>query len=211
MLREPRPFHGLILSGGLSSRMGRDKAQLPLDGEFLLERLARRLLGLTRSVTVAAGTRERAELYREQLGGLPGSLAFVIDEYPGAGPLAGLHAGLSALPEGYVFVMACDMPQVSEVLLARLAAECCNGRESGPEWDVIHVEGQPFHALYHTKAAYSIREAMKNRDFRVMSLLRKLQTCAIKGDHLEAEEALINLNTPEDYLSYLSRSVNGEK
>lgn len=220
------PFHSLILAGGRSSRMGTDKAMLPIDGEPLLARLAGQLLALSESVTIAAGSSERAAAYREALNGpllktgeelkadrldsnkgLSSDLAdgrerlsFVEDVYPGDGPLAGLHAGLSALPEGYVFVIACDMPAVSKPLLARLAEEAGNSAA-----DVVHVEGQPFHALYHTRTAAKLREALESKSFRVMQLLRALHTAAVAGDVQESLEGLMNLNTPEDYRDYIKR------
>ncbi|RIX50978.1 molybdenum cofactor guanylyltransferase [Paenibacillus nanensis] len=222
------PFHSLILAGGRSSRMGTDKAMLPIDGEPLLARLAGQLLALSESVTIAAGSSARAAAYREALNGplpllktgevqkadrldsskSPGSsiaegrerLSFVEDIYPGDGPLAGLHAGLSALPEGYVFVIACDMPAVSEPLLARLAEEAGNSAA-----DVVHVKGQPFHALYHTRMAAKLREALESKSFRVMQLLRGLHTAAVEGDAQDSLEGLMNLNTPEDYRDYIKR------
>lgn len=176
---------------------------LPIDGKPLLVHLARRLLELTESVTVAAGTLDRAAAYREPLADIErevsgGRLRFVADAYPGDGPLAGLHAGLSALPEGYVFVIACDMPAVSEPLLARLIEEA--GRSGA---DVIHVLDQPFHALYHARVASTLQEALESGSFRVMQLLRGLRTATVPDD--ESLEGLTNLNTPDDYRDYIKR------
>lgn len=209
------PLHSLILAGGRSSRMGTDKALLPLDGGTLLEWLTVQLLAMTESVTIAAGNSDRAASYREALSGCREELAscrvkFVVDAYPGDGPLAGLHAGLSALPRGYAFVMACDMPTVSRKLLGRLAAMATDGNG---EADVVHVAGQPFHALYHTRVAGALTEALENRDFRVMRLLNRLKTIEVPaeagadagadGGSLSDEERLHNLNSPEDYRNYM--------
>jgi molybdopterin-guanine dinucleotide biosynthesis protein A len=170
---------------------------------------------MTESVTIAAGTSERAERYREALSSCEEELAsgkvrFVVDAYPGDGPLAGLHAGLTALPGGYAFVMACDMPAVSGKLLARLAAIAIDGNG---EADVVHVEGQPFHALYHTRVAGALAEALENRDYRVMRLLGRVRAIEVSADagadageereSLADEEGLHNLNTPADYRNYI--------
>ncbi|MBW7461860.1 NTP transferase domain-containing protein, partial [Paenibacillus sepulcri] len=77
-------------------------------------------------------------------------ISFAQDSYPDSGPLAGLHASLSGVPEeGYVFVMACDMPVLSIPLFRRLAELAVHTGEPGP--DIIRTSGQPFHALYHTR------------------------------------------------------------
>lgn len=197
------PVHSLILAGGRSSRMGTDKAMLPIDGKPLLIHLTGQLIELTESVTIAAGSSDRVAAYREALADIErevsgGRLRFVADAYPDDGPLAGLHAGLSELPEGYVFVIACDMPAVSEPLLARLIEEAGRSGE-----DVIHVLDQPFHALYHTRVTAVLQEALENQSFRVMQLLRGLNTATIPDD--ESLEGLTNLNTPEDYRNYINR------
>ncbi|MCR2807836.1 molybdenum cofactor guanylyltransferase [Paenibacillus soyae] len=220
-----RPLHGLILAGGRSSRMGMDKALLPIDGMPLLERLVLQMLALTDSVTIAAGTEERASIYREALSGCreelaAGKVRFVADAYPGGnGPLAGLHAGLSAIPRGYAFVMACDMPAVSGVLLEQLLEAIDGGRA---EADVVHAAGQPFHALYHTRVAGAVAEALENRDYRVMGLLGRLKTTVVPlaagsgtesdgAGIAEAEEGLRNLNTPEDYRNYLNNLIHHQR
>ena len=124
--------------------------------------------------------------------------------------LAGLQAGLSALPSGYVFVMACDMPQVSGKLLALLASAIDGENDDA---DVVHVVGQPFHALYHTRVAGIVGEALRNRDYRVMRLLARLKTIEVQpeADGLTNEEGLYNLNTPEDYRNYMDGMRRDER
>lgn len=183
--------------------MGRDKALLPIEGESLLTRLAKRLLDLSISVTVAAGTEERMKQYCAQLGVLSEQLQFVVDNYPGSGPLAGLHAGLSAMPDGYTFVIACDMPDISGKLIDQLVREQVSGA------DVIHLKGQPFHAFYHTRVARQVELALKRKHFRVMSLLDELNSKSLMQDRVEAGYLLLNLNTPEDYRNYIASKRRG--
>lgn len=113
---------GIILAGGRSTRMGRNKALLEVGGTPLLRHLAEAMLELgMKRVLVASGTEERAGEYGALLQGLPGEVDFVADQYPDCGPLAGLHAALTAMPEsGYGFAMACDMPVLSASLFERL-------------------------------------------------------------------------------------------
>jgi len=189
-------IHSLILAGGLSTRMGEDKALLLIEGKPLLYRLVEQLTGLVQHVVVSVGSLQREMLYRESLGELGGNVSFVTDRYPACGPLSGLHAGLSMIAEGYVFVMACDMPQLSEPLFSQLMANVDKGV------DVIHAPNQPFHALYHVRVAPQIKEALETQDFRLMGLLQRLQTLEVTPQEQCGAFMFTNLNTPADYKKY---------
>ncbi|WP_138753793.1 molybdenum cofactor guanylyltransferase [Paenibacillus sinopodophylli] len=193
-------IQGLLLAGGQSSRMGTDKALLDIGGKSLIYRLAKQMAGLTEHVTVSIGHTEREGVYRESLGELADAVSYVSDRYPGCGPLSGLHAGLSAIGEGYVFVMACDMPLLSEELLAELLQKLEH------EADVIHVSGQPFHALYHARTASAISLSLAAGDFRLMGLLGKLKSVQVDPRETEFISPFINLNTPEEYNKYIAHN-----
>jgi molybdopterin-guanine dinucleotide biosynthesis protein A len=112
MRGEPVPgVAGLVLTGGSSRRMGRDKATLAVEGRPLAERVGRRLSSVVAPALEVGPGRS----------GLP-----VADEArPGAGPLAAAVAGWRALTarghHGPVVVVACDLPNVSAPLLRFLA------------------------------------------------------------------------------------------
>lgn len=112
---------GLVLAGGRSSRMGRDKALLALpDGRTLLQRQID-VLRAAGAATVNVSTGPGREFPLTGAGAIP-------DDLPDAGPLAGIAAGLRAAPEGLMLVLAVDMPAVGEVHLrhlVRLATAAC--------------------------------------------------------------------------------------
>ncbi|CAM4353268.1 molybdopterin-guanine dinucleotide biosynthesis protein A [Paenibacillus endophyticus] len=193
-----RHIQGLLLAGGQSTRMGTDKALLDIGGKPLVYRLVRQLVHLTDHVTVSVGRPEREAIYRANLGELADTVSYMSDIYPECGPLSGLHAGLSAIGSGYVFVMACDMPRVSEELLAALKAHMAQGA------DVIHVKGQPFHALYHAGTAPDIEASLKKGDLRLMGLLNGLRTIVVGPQQPNHMATFINLNTPAEYINYIS-------
>lgn len=140
------PLSGVILAGGASRRMGRDKALLDFDGQPLIARIAGRLAGLCAEVIIAAGACGRFAGLADRC---------VEDVYPGVGTLGGLHAGLLAARRNAVAVVACDMPFVDPRVLARMAA-------LAPTADLVilrhegHVE--PLHAIYR-KSCLSVIEA----------------------------------------------------
>lgn len=106
------PLGAVLLTGGSSRRMGRDKATIVVDGATLAARLARMLADVA-SLAVEVG---------------PGhtSLSCVREEPPGAGPLPAVAAGRRALVaaglDAPALVVACDLPSVTPALLALLAS-----------------------------------------------------------------------------------------
>ena len=104
---------GLVLAGGESRRMGRDKSALQLaDGRTLLHRQVA-ILREAGATVVQVSLR-------------PGSIAdcagvrVVVDQLEQAGPLAGIAAGLQEAPEGLVLVLAVDMPGITTGHLRQL-------------------------------------------------------------------------------------------
>ncbi|MFS0725747.1 molybdenum cofactor guanylyltransferase [Paenibacillus sp. 1P07SE] len=223
-------LRAIIIAGGGSRRMGTDKALLPLQGRPLLAHVAAQLLAFCCHIDIAAGTAERAERYKTALveagvghrvtvssegrdSSAPGRvIRFVDDRWPGAGPLAGLHAALSEHSPAsqaaasdreqtglspYALVTACDMPMVSVPLVGRMLEQA---RVTGA--DIICVPGQPFHALYHERIAAVIEAMLREGDRRFMRLLARVQTAEV--ELAAAEAALFEpLNTPEAYWSYV--------
>jgi len=94
---------GIVLAGGASRRMGRDKAQIEVCGETMLERACRTLAEVFEDV-VCIGRADDG-------GRLP--FTCVPDARPGMGPLAGLETALAATSTAWVFVAACDMPMLT--------------------------------------------------------------------------------------------------
>jgi molybdopterin-guanine dinucleotide biosynthesis protein A len=108
-----RELGGLLLTGGRSTRMGRDKATIEVDGITLAERTAALLIAAT---TIAV-----------EVGPGASTLASVQEDPPGQGPLAAILAGRRALvarglsPRASCLVVSCDLPRLSASVLQRLA------------------------------------------------------------------------------------------
>ncbi|CAH1193620.1 Molybdenum cofactor guanylyltransferase [Paenibacillus plantiphilus] len=207
---------GILLAGGRSSRMGEDKALLDRNGKPLLWHIAQEMAQLCGPLVIAVGDEARKARYRDAVGELADHMLFVSDVYPGSGPLAGLHASLSVLPEGYAFVLACDMPILSETLLRRMIAQTklrpiakpktvCSKSEivaACDQPDVITAPNQPFHALYHTRIADRLEQLLQNGEYRVMNMLAHMRVEAVPVE-ADEERAFQNLNTPEAYARFL--------
>ena len=117
----------VILAGGESRRMGRDKAWASLDGEPLLARqialVAR--LGATEIFISGRAQSDYSHFVRPVL----------LDEKPGLGPLGGIERALHAATCPLVLVLAVDLAQMTEACLCKLVARCGSGTGAVPELD----------------------------------------------------------------------------
>ncbi|MEJ7667732.1 MAG: molybdenum cofactor guanylyltransferase MobA [Casimicrobiaceae bacterium] len=115
-MRERDEVTGIVLAGGMGRRMGGvDKGLVELSGEPMVAHVLRRLLPQVASIVINANqNRERYAAFGHPV---------VADAVGGfAGPLAGLHAGMSAATTPLVVTAPCDSPFLPEDLVARLAA-----------------------------------------------------------------------------------------
>ncbi|GAC1365677.1 MAG: molybdenum cofactor guanylyltransferase [Actinomycetota bacterium] len=185
---------GLVLAGGASRRMGRDKALIPFEGELLVVRAVRLLEGVCGEVLVASGDGHRFD----SLG-----LRQVADSTAGVGPMAGMVAGIEAAEAaGYplVAVIAVDMPLANPALL------CLLGELWAGEAGVVpELAGgiEPLHALYHAHAAAPLRSAIEAGSLSVRQAVASLPRLRVVGRSLwgpldRQGTFARNLNSPGD-------------
>ena len=180
-------FGAVILAGGRSRRMGQCKAELVIGGETLLAHTVRQLAGFP-ELWLSANDPKLAE-------GLPVRLA--VDRHPGAGPLAGLEAALSAADCDALVCVPCDLPNLTADV-PRLLTE-----RFSPALDalVLADSGGRLHPLcgvYHRRALPAIRRQLERGERRVLDLLLHLRWDSLSGEI--PDRVLYNLNTPEDLL-----------
>jgi len=106
----------VILAGGLSTRMGRDKAWVEWEGQPLLLRAGQTLRTLGVKEIFISG---RAG---EDYSALP--CPVLLDRVPGFGPLGGIERALQACDSPLLLVLAVDLPQMSTAFLEKLVARC---------------------------------------------------------------------------------------
>jgi len=200
----------VILAGGRSLRMGRDKALLDVGGQPLIQTLAQRLRPLARDVFVAAND---PDAYRFL--GLP----VVPDRFPGQGPLAGLHAVMSEHARAYYIVAACDLPNLPVGLLRRMLAAA-----RAEEADAVIPRSRdgrahPLSAVYRRSCLPAIEEALRARANKVIATFLGgggadgegggNNGAALRIHWIEqesgafADDDLANVNTPEDLRRFL--------
>jgi molybdenum cofactor guanylyltransferase len=185
----------VILAGGLSRRMGRDKASLPAGDGTLIEHLARRLAPVVDETIVAGGSG------RPTLSGV----RMVEDRYPGLGPLAGIHAGLAAARYAHVWVVGCDLPDADPAL-----AHLFLGLAAGYDAVVPRIDAEPqgVCALYDPALASRIDGLLASGERRVKALLAASNVRYVTPEELRTVDPELrsfrNINTPADYEAWLT-------
>lgn len=170
--------------------MGADKALLRIGGESLVERVVRRLRPVCAEVIVASGDGVRLAGVGDRE---------VADAVAGAGPLAGIVAGLGAARTDLVAVAAVDMPWVSTPVFALLAH-----RWNGEPAVVPRAGGrlQPLHGIYARSCATEADRLLRAGHRSVRGLLAELGAAVVEPeDWHDADPSgrfADNLNSPAD-------------
>jgi molybdopterin-guanine dinucleotide biosynthesis protein A len=142
-------FSAIILAGGQSSRMGRDKALLEVDGKSLLARQ----IELVREVGAA-------EVFISGRAGVDYAAfgcGVLQDEFQNAGPLAGIARGLSVLREPLLLVLAVDMADMRGDFLKKLLANCRPDVGAVPQ---VNEFIEPLAAVYPKAAVDGIQKLL---------------------------------------------------
>lgn len=182
---------GVILAGGKSLRMGQDKAFLTLESKALVDSLCQLLYRLFPQVVIVTNSPIKC---------LSLNADIVTDIYPHMGALGGIFTGLVFSSHPYSFVVACDMPFVSERLVKYMA-----GLKDG--YDVVIPEGEaglePLHAIYSKNCLKPIKRLLKENNLKIIDFFPALRVRKVKKEELkpflETVPALFNINTPADY------------
>jgi molybdopterin-guanine dinucleotide biosynthesis protein A len=118
----------------------------------------------------------------------------VVDRYRGMGPLAGLEAGFRKVQSDWVFVLACDMPQISRTDVARIADRCEPPVEAVVAMDSDRMT-QPLCGCYYRPAAERrAKTLLQRRHLSMMGLLNTLKVATVTV----SDSALVNVNRPRD-------------
>jgi molybdopterin-guanine dinucleotide biosynthesis protein A len=183
-------FSAVLLAGGESRRMGRDKAAVVFRDEPLWRRQLRVLRDLgPEKVFVSA---------RTESNWLPDGTELLLDEPPSRGPLSGLTKALAQMPTSHLVVLAVDMPFITREQLRFLCSMATEGCGVVP---IIGEQAEPLAALYPREAAPDFIEALAGSDLSLQTLVRKL---AVAGKvrmfavPQHDEHLYRSVNTPED-------------
>jgi molybdenum cofactor guanylyltransferase len=182
---------GFLLAGGKSGRMGCDKAFASFQGKTLLDRALSTLRPVTSRV-VLVGPRDKLAIYG----------AVIEDVFPGAGPLAGIHAALRSSDTDMNLMLAVDLPLVTPDLLRYLIARA----ESSAALVTVPRTSdgwQPLCAVYREAFADLAEPALTQGRNKVDALFTPDVLQVVTEEELNvagfSPTAFKNINTPADF------------
>lgn len=185
---------GVILAGGLSQRLGRDKAMVKVDGIPLICRVIDRVREVAQETVVVINKPDRAlELP------LQNYIRTVVDIYPNRGSLGGIFTGLSESAEEWTFVFSCDMPFINTSLLRFMLSV-------KEDFDAVVplVDGrpEPTHALYNRSCLSHIKQRLEANDLKITNFFGTVRVRYIHGEELDNLDpklsSFFNINTQDD-------------
>lgn len=188
----------IILAGGKSSRMGRNKPLAMIGGERLIERAARTVSSLFDSLIVVTNSDLGVEIR---------GVYFVRDIVPFQGPLGGLQAGLAASDTEDNFVLACDMPFVTRELIEYIWSL---RREADAVLPKTEKGIEPLCAAYSKSCLPAVNKAMKEGTRRIITVIESVSTRIVGPNELAKipgiDRAFLNINTETDLQEALKMS-----
>ena len=195
----------VVLAGGLSRRLGRDKAVEPLGGEPLIGRVLSRVAQVSDETVVVINDAARAsELPLDE------DVVTAVDRYPDAGSLGGIFTGLEAAQAEWALVVACDMPFLNVPLLRRILS-----LRAGRDAVVPVIEGrpEPTHAAYSKRCLPHIERRLRANDLKIsrffddvkVEYVQQIDVDEYDADHL----SFFNVNTEQDLER--ARQIVGEE
>jgi molybdopterin-guanine dinucleotide biosynthesis protein A len=181
---------GIILAGGKSQRMGKNKAFIDSGGVPLFERVYRIVREIFSEIIIVTNDVLPFEKYEAVLRK---------DIMLGKGALGGLFTGLFHSSNSYAFCFACDMPFLNPRLIKYM-------REGSDKYDAIvpktHDGLHPLHAIYSKICLNPIRQLLDRNDLKIVNFFDQVKVRYI--EEMEIREfdphmrSIINVNTEEE-------------
>ena len=189
-----------MLCGGKSTRMGSSKAALPFGAETMLQRVVRLLDTVVSPIVVVAAR-------QQPLPPLPDSVRITRDERDAKGPLEGIRAGLTALPESVdaAYITSCDVPLLVPAFVERMIALI-----GDHDIAVMEIDGfpHPLSAIYRRRVLPHVDALIAADRLRPIFLFETLRARRVTPDEMAIVDprldTLRNLNTPDDYRAALA-------
>lgn len=189
-----KEISGIVLAGGFSSRMCREKADLDFHGVSFLQHQVNKLRSLGIEDIVIAGYPDA-----------PIGCRYVPDVYPHLGPLSGIHAGLAAAEQPCAMVIAVDTPLVPEAFLAELI----DAHKEGITIASCRGKFEPLIGVYDKALVGECESILRGTKCYVRELFGRTEfsTFDFSGDPV----LLMNANTPEEYKELMATTHRNEE
>ncbi|MFD1553682.1 hypothetical protein DNU06_10190 [Putridiphycobacter roseus] len=181
-------FGVIILAGGNSSRMGKDKGLIEVGGIPIVQLVTNRLKEEFQHIFIISNNQAYA--------------AFGFPTYPdlitNIGPLGGLYTGLTISPFDKNVFLSCDTPNVLNQTIHQLLAASVVAQTTVVKSKKVH----PLIGVYHQKDRKAIKEQIERKDYKLMHLLKEIDAKELDLSAVDEKEFL-NLNTQTDLENFI--------
>jgi len=186
----------IVLAGGRSSRLGREKLAEVIAGKSLIERAISSLSALSQEILIVISQKQA----RSSLSSYTYPKAkTVVDLYPQKGSLIGIYTGLVHSSNLLNLAVACDMPFLNLDLLRYMV-------KIAPGFDVviprIGDQMEPLHAVYSKKCIGPMEDRIKQGNLRVTGFFDSVKVRYLGEEELDRFDperlSFFNINTEAD-------------
>lgn len=184
---------GIILTGGKSSRMGTDKAELPYNGKKLVEYSIETLRPLCNDIFISSSAPEHRSY----------ALPTIEDEYPNMGPIMGIYSCLKKSKTDLNLVISCDMPHINSEVLSLLLDNSCSMAKVFT-WGAGKVE--PLAGLYSKAIIPFIEKQIAEHNYKLMQLLDSSNAAKLELEGHDGSYIFKNMNRPADLADELMKA-----
>ncbi len=194
----------IILCGGKSSRMGRDKGSMIIQDKPMIKHILSTLNHQINEAIIVLNEQSRIDKYCEFINpqDYTYTITFVEDEIKNKGPLPGIMTGLSHISSDYALILPCDSPYVSKNYINTIFREIDNDFQAiVPYHDGKNKlkTSEPLHSVYSRNIISIIENLVKEDVLHIKGLIEKLDTKFVLIDNKKIEEKEFrNLNRPSD-------------
>ena len=183
----------IVLAGGKSSRLGRNKALQVIGAKSLIQWVVDHLATLSTEIIIATAHGEMLSCSSST------EIRIAADVYPGKGPLVGIYSGLMASSSPRAIVVGCDMPFLSVDLLDYMS-------QISSTFDVVvprtREKVEPLCAVYSKNCLASIHNLLEHDELRLNELLNMVKVRYIEEDEINRFDpkhlSFFNVNTQAD-------------
>ena len=184
----------IIMAGGQSMRMGRDKSMLLIDGKPVIEHIFNQLQPHFSRILISSDDLSKYSFLDARI---------IPDKATGMGPIMGIASTLKVSANDVNFVIACDIPEVDISLVRRMVRESAGFDAVVPR--VGPEQYEPLFAVYKKSVLPAIDKAIASGNYRIID---PLKDCKVKYIDSACAGQLKNLNTMKDYHKFIGKKNN---
>ncbi|MCL2321857.1 MAG: molybdenum cofactor guanylyltransferase [Oscillospiraceae bacterium] len=181
----------VILCGGQSLRMGFDKSLIKIQGEYLIDIIAKKLLNIFHEVLLIVNNREKFKHFNYRI---------LEDDEKYRGSAYGIYTALKNIRSKYAFIIACDMPFVNLELINYMIERAINKDA------VIPKNGpfiEPLYGIYSRGMVNIFKREIENGDFKISNILKYFNVEYIDEKIIRGFDSELSLFTNLNSLSDL--------